>query len=108
MIAHTPGPWEHAGGLEPYAAGRPVILCPNREQERAITGSGQRVLAVLNDNFPHIADARLIAAAPDLLAALQAILSRSQGKLYTTDPLTGETFDDIARAAIAKATGGAE
>ena len=47
----------------------------------------------------------VMAAAPDMLAALQAIIERSSGRLYDTDQVTGETFDALARAAIAKAEG---
>ena len=47
-----------------------------------------------------LADARLIAAAPDLLAALQEIVKN--------DPYNQSSSGIIARAAIAKATGAAE
>lgn len=39
----------------------------------------------------------------ELVATLQIILDRSEGRLYNTDQVTGETFDAIARAAIAQA-----
>lgn len=48
------------------------------------------------------ANAKLIAAAPQMAEALIAILNRSNGKLYCTDQETGETFDNLARAALKK------
>ena len=50
-----------------------------------------------------IADARLIAAAPDLLAALQTIADSEpfDGESFVCD---FETLQSVARAAIAKAT----
>ncbi len=42
-----------------------------------------------------------------LVEACRAVLERSGGRLYDTDQQTGETFDTILRAAIAKAEGGA-
>lgn len=45
-------------------------------------------------------------AAPDLLAALQAIVDGYQ-RHFEVMPVAWQTLDNIARAAIAKATGGA-
>lgn len=45
-------------------------------------------------------DARLIAAAPDLLVALQAMVER-----YCDDESLDSPIDEVARAAIAKAQG---
>jgi hypothetical protein len=61
----------------------------------------------------HEANARLIAAAPDLLAALEAVASRISGEwdnpaLVAFGPLSVDTEADcsaIARSAIAKARG---
>lgn len=50
-------------------------------------------------------DLKLIEAAPDLLAALQALLPHVPGHL--TDDLQGRPWIEQARAAITKATGGA-
>lgn len=52
--------------------------------------------------FKNAADARLIAAAPDLLAALQAIVSPLGGFHCHT------TVQDQARAAITRATGASD
>ena len=88
---HTPGPWHI--GVRTYHAGRDVY------------GPKGEPVAVADDAITATpeaeANARLIAAAPELLAALQAIMD---------DP---DAVDHIlhldavaADAAIAKATGG--
>ena len=50
-------------------------------------------------------DAALVAAAPDLLAALQHMVDMYQ-RHFDVMPVAWQTADDIARAAIARATGG--
>ena len=91
MNKHTPGPWTHEGqgditGIEDNGFGRgPVDVCS--VYLRAVEGR-------------HEANARLIAAAPDLLEALE----------YCLDCL-GDEFalpsdcQSTARAAIARARG---
>ena len=81
---HTAGPWQVAG---PSAKGYLVV--------QGAKGNG--VALILMDSDDEEADARLIAAAPDLLAALQEV--RSDGPLLRAG--LGATID----AAIAKATG---
>ena len=87
MSNHTPGPWEvmidDAGFIDFYR----------------IDANGETVGEALLGE----ADARLIAAAPDLLAALQALVVLDDGnrsELWCWS----EEFE-AARAAIAKATG---
>jgi hypothetical protein len=97
---HTPGPWGFR--LE---APRTVIF-----HKAEI---GERALAVGAGHYPaHIANARLIAAAPDLLEAceelLQDILSPFPREAVVIAGLgTGNSSIEKARAAIAKAKGGA-
>lgn len=86
---HTPGPWRFYA--EPQPNGCPIV------------GTGGLMVAQLAHSINHpeqrdtaIANARLIAAAPDLLEALR-------GVLRVADRATVEF--DAARAAIAKATG---
>lgn len=84
MSAHSPGPWLTAN------AGT-----------RVIDTTGDPIAQVWEDP-PGRANARLIAAAPDLLAALQKMVSDWQGYCEETEPSMV-----AARAAIAKATGAA-
>jgi hypothetical protein len=79
MNKHTPGPWE-VHPLAPLAVHQPEYECWIPQSK---------------------ADARLIAAAPELLEALQAIVnSAAANQAAVIYPLI-----DDARAAIAKATG---
>lgn len=50
------------------------------------------------------ANARLIAAAPELLEALKAI-REAYKEMFDVMPVAWQTFDNIAKAAIAKAEG---
>ena len=79
---HTPGPW----AIEPDALGESSI----------VTDNGGTIADVYGRNP---ANARLIAAAPDLLAALQAVADYWAGGDVPAD------IDAAMRAAIAKATG---
>lgn len=87
MSAHTPAPWRIEGtnnGLF-IAGAKPGYLAEVRD-----CGSGD-----VADN------ARLIAAAPDLLSALQGVQAAwDENRLLTSDEAAA------VRAAIAKATGG--
>ena len=82
---HTPGPWE----IRDYELGLKAISAPN------IT----HYLATEID----AADARLIAAAPELLAALKVVREYMD---HAADQFSDEDIFQI-RAAIAKATGAA-
>ena len=64
MSGHTPGPWSVIGGI----GGWMVAAGPG---PRVVRGSG---------GIPNEADARLIAAAPQLLAACVAILESAADK----------------------------
>jgi hypothetical protein len=81
--AHTPGPWRIVGGTEVRAGAR--IVCD--------TASHHNVNAE--------ADARLVAAAPDLLAVLRdvAALLPCAGRLHPKDL---HALQDRVVAAIAK------
>ena len=68
-----------------------------------IVSDADTQIAAVFMNFGHADDARLIAAAPDLLAALEHI-----ARLSSEGAISAKTqwaLGDIARAAIAKATG---
>ena len=90
---HTSGPWYR----NIRANGHYPVIFAGRNQHVA-TATQQADPAETEANID------LLAAAPDLLGALKQILS-----LYESDPDDLETMDTgakIARAAIAKATGG--
>jgi hypothetical protein len=118
---HTPGPWIVRDQLHPYKDGSKAHI------ERGIYT--QNIHPQLKDHLPvvcmsigigmdgekavsfvHIeeANARLIAAAPDLLAALNRILPFAEDNCFQYGGNADEDEDIVfARAAIAKATGGA-
>ena len=94
---HTPGPW-HSEGYPRYVG--PTVVSPDGPVCAISTGPLDRTLP----RMPAAANARLIAAAPDMLNLLTAA--------DRLDELTGEnlavyarTFAALARAAIARATG---
>jgi hypothetical protein len=82
---HTPGPWH----LTPGSA--------RRDGKASITDQNWERVALVEDATE--TDARLIAAAPELLEALQYIVG------WNPDDWSAETARDRARAAIAKAEG---
>lgn len=95
-MRHTPGPWTY---FPKRKYGEHHVSVP-------IKDSGMR-LALFPDGIDTenpVADARLIAAAPELLAACRELVERHDANLPD-----GVQFTDLvaaARAAIAKATGG--
>lgn len=88
MKTHTPGPWI----VTPTTCGNPRK--PYGLRMDVVTTSGEWNPAfVAGDILPE--DARLIAAAPDLLAALERL----------AHPMADDEDLDYARAIIAKAKG---
>lgn len=88
---HTPGPWRWDGNVCDYD--------PENEAPWLVTEMHSAVVLGGSINCGNEANARLIAAAPDLLDALQA---------FATEIVPNNTDDPLwmsARAAIAKATG---
>lgn len=99
MSKHTPGPWAVDADAYPifiYSESETWPLIDELGNEEGCKGA---FIANTGDNK---ANARLIAAAPDLLEALKDMLDGHE------DACTGygEGAADKARAAIAKATGG--
>ena len=92
-MKHTPGPWFYGRQNENESGAKPIAYLSASRDPRNFTvwAFADRVRASQED------DARLIAAAPDLLAALQEIVKN--------DPYHQSSAGIIARAAIAKATG---
>ena len=89
MTAHTPGPWRVGD------AGATVFGPANGNP-------APETIARMAPRKQYKANARLIAAAPELLEALRSI-----AESYPTTE-EGETLAAIARAAIAAATGEGE
>jgi hypothetical protein len=102
-MSHTPGPWTYktwrhtdgASGTDVYA-GEAWVACIHDSHGTT-------------EGFPKDAEmvpnARVIAAAPELLKALQAVIETNAVRHNNSEFLIGLVSD--ARAAIAKATGGA-
>ena len=96
---HTPGPW----AIRPQNYGQ-AVEGPLRE---SVAWCGDN-FSSLTGNVPFVANANLIAAAPDLLAALEQIMMFGGGcccpQAGSTPNLHSQTCRE-ARAAIAKARG---
>lgn len=96
MSEHTPGPWQWYWRTEDGVANCGVFHEPREGMAYSVCRAPQYQT---KDQWE--SDARLIAAAPDLLDALQAIVySAAANQAAVNYPLI-----DDARAAIAKATG---
>jgi hypothetical protein len=90
---HTPGPWEILGGNDPEF---PSVVSPRFGE----------ICDLENGLGGGRANARLIAAAPELLAALQSIIKAADDPDNERDSDFVADIDwEIIRAAIAKATG---
>lgn len=92
MSAHTPGPWT----TFPRGGNRGVDICHSGNKALAVTVHDPEE----NDD----ANSNLIAAAPDLLAALKSI---AEGCSFPENDVQ-RAIRDRARAAISKAEGRAE
>ena len=94
MTTHTPGPWVYESGMVYAARGLRDDLDPGgipiARMDRETGNGTQPAERDMN--------ARLIAAAPDMLAALEALIAWDD-----KDPSLVHAFD-LGRAAIAKAT----
>ena len=110
MSAHTPGPWE------PCVLDRQLSEIPSYVETCIAASGGKDFLFVSGwredgevdichvGNGPRsLANARLIAAAPELLEALKEIIAAADGDGWNQLDASFAT----ARAAIAKAEGGA-
>lgn len=108
-MAHTPGPW---AVREPDPDERAADLAEGREPEDMemtevyADEDGEQVCFVMNTTPNEAANARLIAAAPELLAALQGFIELSDNEQLVIE---GSCEHDpvlvSARLAIAKAEG---
>lgn len=89
---HTPGPWELAYELDGDGDAVRVSRAGHNFDVALVYGHGGDALSDHERN----ANARLVAAAPDLLSALRAVVEIADRKTVEFD---------AARAAIAKAEG---
>lgn len=87
MSKHTPGPWKQQSYLL-YASQMGKAEYPIHAKKRGLIAKAYKD-----------SDACLIAAAPDLLEALQTFPG------FTDDATIGDTWIETMRAAVAKATG---
>jgi hypothetical protein len=98
---HTPGPWDydwHDGHIALYSDAQPDDYFARVEHSEWVKDEDWDG----GENVPErIANARLIAAAPDLLAACEAVLASIH------DPSDDDmfTFEDMLEKALAKARG---
>jgi hypothetical protein len=97
MALHTPGPWHHS---RLRSAGPAPGCCIGAENNSNVALVHHEALD--RGRQETLANARLIAAAPDLLATLEALLAKVHCGTALECPLC-----DAARAAIAKAKGDA-
>jgi hypothetical protein len=109
-MKHTPGPWKPCRAHENFDGTYWPIEPEDRAEydARPYTSieAAAGVVANAHDLFTFkAADARLIAAAPDMLAALEATRGILEGVLVTPDDARRNALDAID-AAIRTATGG--
>lgn len=112
----TPGPWcvDTTVSLGAYGVWTDYVTHPGHDG----AGYGSQVCSVITDCFKltdkgkqrtqRDANARLIAASPDLLATLTRIQEMADGELRRIGAIPGSSISQIeadARAAIAKALG---
>lgn len=87
--SYTPGPWDYWSGYNPV----------DELEAQITTEDGDIVIASYNRQIPEgEANAKLLAAAPELLEALQSCIQQ------ITALCSADDVPDQARAAIAKAT----
>lgn len=106
IAAHTPGPWQQIDDAAHYGKSYAATVW-------GPAGPGYGLVADCRrcgdgGELERIANARLIAAAPELLAALKSVLPILEAVKFTVG-LKGNQLKRMsaARAAIAKATGAA-
>jgi hypothetical protein len=97
---HTPGPWKELTDRQGYT--RSITGVHGPETVNVINWNGISRPATENGK----ANARLIAAAPELLEALGALMAKLSAKLPALQYHDCKEAYEQARAAIAKATNG--
>ncbi len=107
-MKHTPGPW----ALAQYAKGFDLPIPVKEHKTIAVfsVGPSHGDIAYMQHGLwgdgQALANARLIAAAPELLDALVDLLPLAEfGAAEQSPPYADDSLLESARAAIAKATG---
>ena len=108
---HTPGPWRAETNCSPFCITREIERLPKSlGGHRQFRDIAEVFVTDKGDGAPEdYANARLIAASPDILKALEVILVRASCAPHDDAEAASREFQTIvnyARAAIAKATGG--
>jgi hypothetical protein len=108
MTQHTPGPWQFkidSSGEVP--TDREIVICFYDRRWDDLPYHGAYAICTVHDTGEDgdggLANACLIAAAPELLEALRALMPAGWDADDTMDHMPGIR---LARAAIAKAEGG--
>jgi hypothetical protein len=101
-MTHTPGPWKlgefsETGGYDCMTAG--ISAGPAQFDGASYGQKTNGTPMTPEEKARMLADARLIAAAPEMLAALEAVL-RNEWTVLRAD------VEDVVRTALAKARGG--
>lgn len=109
MAEHTPGPWSVVGATKVWKTGADGAAVAIAAEPEIESSSDIRPVELYSGRFDEAcANARLIAAAPDLLIALRGCASELGRNLQReTDPLQRawlKTARDAALVAIAKAS----
>ena len=102
MSKHTPGPWEWNGPNQLWGGERATEEVLTAKDDGEPYGMHSALIEHHWDGGVAKANARLIAAAPELLEALRALIDMDVA--YQRGPAVQEAVE-AARAAIAKATG---
>ena len=97
---HTPGPWKIGNTSKAWNETFRIIGQGSRQVAQVSTDGAR------NDSDVNLANARLIAAAPELLEALVDLCENMESMSGLTDLGNHDFYDDTAaaRKAIAKAT----
>jgi len=98
MDKHTPGPWNNLRGS---SAGYDIICSDASPVDVCVVSKRDKSREEIDANI------RLITAAPDLLAALARIAAGQEMTGQFTHAETVLRYQEIARAALRKAQGGA-
>ena len=103
MSSHTPGPWAHSSdGVECYSEAPGKCYAVTVATIRGLDYESEFISKAMG-----MANARLVAAAPELLAALKAVCKAWDNR--EDDYFPGMMLaQDLAEAAIAKAEGRGE